>query len=116
MPRDLFNEANLLKCFGQLTLAIENGATTKWPELTVVHYGKDDGWVIDQDQADGSIYCVNLMVSYKMRTIALSVPLNSRMRYPMLFQVHNSIGRVFDNNGVLSEEFIAMLDSLKEQS
>jgi hypothetical protein len=65
IPRDLFNEAKLLKCLGQLCLLIDKG---QCPGLSVVQPPCDNNaFRILQDQSDGSIYVSNRVLRCTFR-------------------------------------------------
>lgn len=91
MPRDLFNEANLLKCLGKIVLLIENNAI---PGLKVIGYDIDCGFTIDQDPNDGSISVTNL--SFRDHSdelcneVHFRVGLNSREPWPLIMHYRGS--------------------------
>lgn len=105
VPRDLFNEAKLLKCLGALYIAAEhrNG------DLIVQHAeeGSCEGWDIQQDESDGSIFCANVEVIFRRKLLHCSTPLNSKRPYPLYAQYGDEVVPVFDDTGKLSEEFEA---------
>lgn len=89
IPRDLFNEATLLKCLGQLTLCIHdercqhrNVGLVRF-NLEVVHRAPKSGFRIAQNSSDGSIYCSNLMIRSHGIVLSIRCPLNSRGSYPL---------------------------------
>ena len=99
IPRDLFNEAKLLKCYGQLYLCLEKLFPIK-VEFELI----GDSFDIYQQPYDGNIFIYNLSFSHN---IMLYSPLNSRDDYPLMFcdveyQVDNE---VFDSKGLLTEAF-----------
>jgi hypothetical protein len=108
LPRDLFNEADLLKCMGRLWIELDrlNGTRARIVEEDV------SSFVIDQDDSDGSIYVSN--VTFEVDGIAhrLRRPLNARCPHPLV-----DVGadddfdpiRVFDDEGSLSDDFMAMI-------
>jgi len=108
LPRDLFNEANLLKCLGQLWLLVDGKAPAAQFDVEAV-----DAFRIMQNPADGSIFVLNLPFSMGGRRAHLSRPLNSREPWPLYisFQDHPEIdvAPVFDDNGALSTEFTLLL-------
>ena len=70
LPRDLFNEAKLLKCLGRLCLLIED-------DMCKLEYDHDDefaeGFVIGQLQECGGIYPLNLHPRLpRERTLSIS--------------------------------------------
>lgn len=110
IPRDLFNEGNLLKCYGQLWLHLENRLGPK------IQFDFEDfdgqAFEIVQNPADGSTYIANVSLFIKGRRIRLSRPLNSREPWP-LYAAHpdkNDVEiEVFDEGGLLSLAFKRML-------
>lgn len=74
IPRDLFNEADLLKMLGKLWLRTE-GYDTVEMELTD---GGRQGFRIEQDQGDGSIFAENVRFAVKGKSYHLYRPLNTR--------------------------------------
>lgn len=110
IPRDLFNEAKLLKCLGQLALLIHDGV--KIPRgLSIEHADPTEGFRIEQDGSDGSLYCANLCVFCNGCAISLRTPLNSKDAYPLWFTVGEEEGRVFNEDGTLSDEFRQVLSN-----
>lgn len=79
IPRDLFNEANLLKCLGKLSLiALDRGR----PEILQVSL-RPGHFDVRQDEADGSIYCENVHIVIRERLFDHRRPLNSREPWPL---------------------------------
>lgn len=110
IPRDLFNEAKLLKCLGQLSLIIHEGKGIRWP-LSMEHVDSEDGFIVDQDPDTGGIFVVNMSLFVGENHVGLYSPLNSRRPYPLQFEHHDESGDVFDDAGNLSPEFVSWLDS-----
>lgn len=108
LPRDLFNEAKLLKCLGQLALIAHNGV--KWP-LGVT--AAERGFRIEQDENDGGLYVANLRVYAGRRRLTLRSNYNSKAPYPLSFHDDRfGTGPVFNDDGTLAPEFAAYLDCL----
>lgn len=79
LPRDAFNEANLLKCVGKLTLLIEDRMLPGWS------YDYDgEPFDIHQNEADGSISVRNVRFMKGDYEIYISTPLNSRRAWPAM--------------------------------
>lgn len=114
IPRDLFNEAKLLKCLGQLALLIHDEVGIP-RGLTIEHENPEDGFRIEQDDGTGALYCENLQCSFKGRQIGLRHPYNSKDAYPLLFVLDDEEGSVFENNGALSSDFRSMLSTIYAQ-
>jgi hypothetical protein len=105
LPRDLFNEANLLKCYAQLWIALEN------TRPCLGRFGEDDvsDFNIAQDPSDGSIRVANLTFLLAGRPRRLFRPLNSREPWPLWLRLDEDDVRVFDDDGKLSPEMLKVL-------
>lgn len=105
IPRDLFNDANLLKCVGKVCLLIHDNML----ELEFEHDGRE--FDIEQNE-DGDTYVQNLRFqNLDGGLVYLYRPLNARASWPLLsdFDDDNCRINVFDDNGNISDEFNAML-------
>jgi len=104
IPRDLFNEANLLKCIGALWIKTEGH-----PRVRIEHDGKP--FRIEQSEADGSLTVINIRVRVAGRRCELRRPLNSREPWPLYLQtIHLQTEiPVFTDQGELSAEFAALI-------
>ena len=82
MPRDLFNEAKLLKCMGRIELFILDD---KIKGLNSLHNTDTNaGFTIEQDSSDGSIYIANLhYMDNEANAIHFYTSLNSKYNYPL---------------------------------
>lgn len=106
IPRDLFNEAKLLKCLGQISLML-NDYPGRWP-LTLEHENPEEGFQIEQDDTSGSIYCRSLsLILRDEQQISLQSPLNSRATYPLQFG--DQCENVFNEDGAFSEAFLKFI-------
>ncbi len=106
IPRDLFNEANHLKCLGQLYLLIERH---NFPDVSLDY---EDGMPFNilQYEDDGSTYCTNVTLTVRGRDICLYRPINSRYPWPLYFMGYMDVeGEVFDKDGELSAEMLHFL-------
>ena len=103
-PRDLFNEAKLLKCLGRLTLIIEDEMV---PKCFSYHYDGEQ-LEVHQRQSDGGIYCANIQFFSKERgMLKLYTSLNSRESYPLVLDAkHDGEIEVFTDSGSLTDQFI----------
>lgn len=112
IPRDLFNEASLLKCLGHLHILLET--TPGAAKFDVEDLPVFD---IEQDESDGSISVVNLPFSVGGRSVHLSRPLNSRAAWPLYLSVPDDSDfepiQVFEETGFFTE---AMLDFMQGRS
>jgi len=106
IPRDLFNEANLLKCLGRLALINLRGGLPKgW---CVKHSSHD--FAVHQNSADGGIWCSNvLLVHPSYGSMPLERPLNTRKAWNL---VTSDYVEVFDGQGNLSTEMVEHLNNL----
>lgn len=108
IPRDLFNEANLLKCLGQLWLKLE-----RVPEATARMTHTGGPFHIRQRPADGSTHVENVRLIVRGRLYDHSRPLNSREPWPLYvwdaFYEDPPEIAVFTDEGDLSPEFKALV-------
>lgn len=105
IPRDLFNEANLLKCYGKIYIELERG---NYPGVEMVHNGGP--FAVTQDQSDGSLYIANVYLNVRGDAINPRRPLNSREPWPLYFWGPNDEEvEVFTNTGSFTEEMRAFL-------
>jgi hypothetical protein len=119
LPRDLFNEAKLLKCLGRLSLMVHEGLAGP---LKVQHKHSNRSFRVGQDQSDGSIRCTNVLFYVRREGnfafVTLYSPLNSRLEYPLMFldeRPGGEDGRVFAADGKLTPEFRALIQHLTER-
>lgn len=109
LPRDLFNEANLLKCLGQLWLLLDGKDGPVKFETEAV----EEGFWILQDPADGSTYVSNVEVSVRGKRAHLSRPLNSRNPWPLYLSLPKDPSfdpiAVFNDVGDLSEDMLRLM-------
>lgn len=107
LPRDLFNEANLLKCLGRLWMLLEDYAP---PGFQMVFDWPNRGFQIEQDPSDGSIYCTNIKVRNGAgKWVTPFRPLNSRDQWPLYIQDGDDEIQVFEEDGglaCLTDEFL----------
>ena len=115
IPRDLFNGANLLKCYGQLWLKLEgrHGHAChgiRWVERS------DAGFAVEQDPADGSITVASIDLFVLGVRVALYRPLNSREPWPLWVRASGidpdlEDFQVFDGDGNLSPDMLDFIGS-----
>jgi len=105
VPRDLFNEGNLLKCLGKLTLYIQDGYL---PRLRLVESSLTSGFKVEQNEATGGIFCRNYLLVTPLYNDRLPVfherPLNSREPWPLFLYLEDLEFQVFNDDGSLTEE------------
>jgi hypothetical protein len=109
IPRDLFNESKLLKCLAQVALLIHDGKDGG--RLNICHRNPSQGFLIDQDPSDGSLRCTNLQCHLlDGQIIDLTTPYNCKSPYPLLYNIGNRDGEVFNDDGSFSDEFQQLLN------
>lgn len=131
IPRDLFNEAKLLKCLGQLSLLIHDGQDKdgcRTPELLSIEYESDvlsvecghcgggvtvenRQFVIEQCASTGNLYCRNVRIYIDGRknfdVYTNSFGLNSREPYPLIYDdFGDNCDHVFNDDGTFTDSFI----------
>jgi hypothetical protein len=105
IPRDLFNEANLLKCYGQIYLNLER---LNLPGVELVH--DDEAFDIEQSCDDGSTFIVNVALMVRGFHAPLFRPLNSRDAWPLYMATDEDDIAVFNDDGAFSEEMLRFLN------
>jgi hypothetical protein len=116
IPRDLFNEADLLKCYGRLWICLDNLRDHK-ATLGAFRNTYDPGdhtgeaFRIEQSQDDGSTTVANVPFAIDGRRLHLSRPLNSRDPWPLWIDDEQAeiCERVFTDEGELSPEFLELI-------
>jgi len=107
LPRDLFNEANLLKCYGQLWLLLDNGA---FPDASVEYDEDGSPFDVYQGQDTGAICLRNVNLVVRGDVCALERPLNSRRAWPLYAETPDGdVLDVFDDAGQFTPEMVAFL-------
>lgn len=112
IPRDLFNEASLLKCMGKLWIETE-----RFPGNVTFEHDYEP-FEIYQNQDDGSLSVTNINVLINGERRGFIRPLNSREPWPLYIETDEDRVAVFDDNGNLTEEFLAIVkgESVKEDT
>lgn len=105
IPRDLFNEANLLKCLAHLWICFERS------NVEAVYVSHDGGpFQVEQDPSDGSIEAINVRYYIRDQALDLCRPLNSREPWPLQRRMDDgSAVPVFNEDGELSDDFLASI-------
>lgn len=88
IPRDLFNEASLLKCLGRLFIALENAKQHAAIMGDGAKHGALDDYSgepfdIAMDESTGAIRVANLPFYVRGQRFLLQRPLNSREEWPL---------------------------------
>lgn len=113
IPRDLFNEANLLKCWGQLWLLLDNMHSS----AEIRHTSDNGEFQIEQCEGDGSICVQNLHLVIGGHRCAFYRPLNAREPWPVwciipVGEADEDEIKVFTEHGQLTPEFLAAIRPL----
>lgn len=102
IPRDLFNEASLLKCLGRLALLIGDG---KLPGLTLNEPALDTGFNVMQNPLTGGIFCQNFVLYSDAGIITHERNLNARDPWPLyLTDEQDNEYCVFNDDGSLHSD------------
>lgn len=112
IPRDLFNDAKILKCLGRLALVIHNGTDDKRPApptLEIEHDGQP--FKIMQDPSDGSLSCANVKVMINGRPVHHWTTYNSREEYPLYLDFGTEAHQVFDHYGKFTDAFLCAVEA-----
>jgi uncharacterized membrane protein len=113
VPRDLFNEAKLLKCLGKIAIGILDGKLSQYG-VEEDFSNENMGFVIDQNE-DGGIFCLNYKIFKNKKEVQLFSGLNSKLNWPLMTIDHREeYIHVFDDDGNFSEDFIKFLKSKKK--
>jgi hypothetical protein len=105
IPRDLFNEASLLKCYGALYIALDDwrGHRATWSNDDLPSFD------IVQNEDDGSITIENLTLIAGEHSYRLMRPLNSRQPWPLYAERVDDPDfdpvAVFNDEGALTVDF-----------
>lgn len=112
IPRDLFNEASLLKCLGHLYIALERTRSDSDAKFDVEDLPVFD---IEQDENDGSISVANLPFSIDGRKVHLSRPLNARAAWPLYLSRPDDPDfdpiLVFDDTGFFTDDMLNLINA-----
>ena len=110
-PRDLFNEAKLLKCMGQLCLKVHDNMVPVAMEVT------HDGDPFEIALLDEGALCIsNLHVSIHGVGVVFQATYNSRASYPLFAFYDNCEYLVFGDDGEFTSEFIHFCHSLENSN
>lgn len=109
IPRDLFNEANLLKCLGKLYCALEDRGLGHLFTRAVSTAGNP--FEVKQNPDDGSISVPSIQVITRKGPILFYRPLNSREPSPLYahYRWYEDAVPVFEDQWNLTQEFKDML-------
>jgi NADPH-dependent 7-cyano-7-deazaguanine reductase QueF len=102
IPRDLFNEAKLLKCFGRLYIEAERH------QNIIVEQRNEKAFDVQQDASSGALYVDNLRVTVRGVSVHVYTAYNSKSAWPMYADYADECIAVFDDEGGLTDEFLAI--------
>jgi hypothetical protein len=109
IPRDLFNEASLLKCLGRLYIMGERYDNVDVSfEFGPHNKELNEAFQVEQRRSDGSLYVSNVEVSVNERVFHPYRPLNSQREWPLYVDIDDEPIEVFDENGRLTPAFLAI--------
>ena len=102
-PRDLFNEAKLLKCLGQLALHIHDA---KCPGVTF----KDSGSPFKIGLHDAGYLTAGAGIKFSIsgEPLWLGISYNSRAPFPLICMVDWEEIEVFNEDGSINDDFLAL--------
>ncbi len=109
IPRDLFNEAKLLKCIGQLCLLIHDGLTPVKMSVEETGEAFEIGLL-----EDGFLCILNLDISIKDQVFTFKTTYNSKANYPLYLEYDYCDYEVFDDKGKFTQTFIDFCNSVDE--
>ena len=105
LPRDLFNDAKLLKCLGFLTLHIHDNVLYG---LTCEYAA--DPFDIEQDESSGDLSVSNIRFYLGGDQIRFFSSYNDKSNFPLLCSTNDDeIVRVFNDDGSYTDDFCALL-------
>ena len=118
IPRDLFNEAKLLKCLGRLVILIDENNTIGEPNYKMEYYHDQLPFDITLDEKEGVLLVSNLEISINSIKHRFVTNYNSKQNYPLLvenkhFDDLDCEFYVFDEEGNFSEDFKNYLNRLR---
>jgi hypothetical protein len=108
IPRDLFNEAKLLKCMGQLCLLIHDRLT---PVEMSFNEPEEPFEIALMDE--GALTITNLHVKIKGKVFLFKTTYNSKSNYPLYLEYDYCDYPVFTEKGDFDEEFIEFCKIVK---
>jgi hypothetical protein len=112
LPRDLFNEAKLLKCVGRLCLLIHDGLTPAGIFFEMQDLQPFKIGLIP----DGHLTVTNLKFYIHGKFVMFKTTYNSKSEYPLLADYEDIEYPVFSNSGSLEPEFIELFNSIKNDT
>ena len=117
IPRDLFNEAKLLKCLAQLVLLIHDGRDKDGkptPSTLTASHNKEmsERFLIELEPQLNGLYSPNMTILNNGERLTLYTNYNDKGIYPLLmFTDEYEEIEVFHDDGTLTDEFREQLDT-----
>lgn len=110
LPRDLFNEAKLLKCIGHLVLKIHDHMAPNG--LRFEHDGEPfEIALID----DGHLTVTNIVFAIGDTFLLFKTAYNSKAPYPLLCEHDNIEWNVFLDSGEFDQAFVKLIEEFKKE-
>lgn len=107
LPRDLFNEANFLKCVGQLWLRLEGN-----DKCEIIGPQESEGFAFELDMYSGDLSLENVHLKLGSDLYTFKRGLNSRDPWPLYITTEEEEDiLIFNDNGKLSGEFLDFVES-----
>ena len=110
IPRDLFNEAKLLKGLGLLILRIHDGMAPDG--LTFQQPERDEPFRVEQNPATGHLEVTNVDVLLHGKPLTLYHPYNERDGLTLWFEHGDEAGPVFRDRETFSADFLDLCANL----
>lgn len=111
LPRDLFNESKLLKCFGLLTVRIHDSMAPQGLEFE--HDGSPFEIALTDD---GSLTITNILLTLNGQSLLFKTTYNSKNNFPFFLEHDYCEYLVFDEQGAFTEEFLDMCVQLASEA
>lgn len=110
LPRDLFNEAKLLKCIGRLVIKIHDGLAPQG--LSFDHKGDPFKIVLLEE---GSLMISNIKFTIGGELLTFQTTYNSKSEYPLFLYRDYTEYAVFDEQGNFDPEFVQICATIKKE-
>lgn len=104
IPRDLFNEASLLKCLGRFWIETE-----RYQPRTVTIEHDNGPFDVQLNEDDGSLSVANIAIVIHGKRYRHFRPINSREPWPLYLECGEDEIEVFTDDGNLSTEMLALI-------
>lgn len=114
LPRDLFNEAKLLKCIGRLCLLIHDNLTPCEMSFEDSFNDPWEGFNVALLE-EGALTIMNVHIKIKGKPFLFKTTYNSKANFPLFLEYDYVDYPVFDSNGNFDPEFIAFCENVNPQ-